>query len=435
MKKLTKKEFLKEAVNYHPEHNQRMHPSIEKKLANKNHHLGGHPSFPNSHDNQHFEEKIASDRFKDVITKSHRYGSPTKLGPQEVQQAFGILNQIISIEQNHKSALEQLAIKVVKKEFNLGNDIDLLPNLVGEEDIDFKGMKFDDNEEEQDQNQSDQEEYEPEDINDLENTHSEIHKRKLINALTQGAAKKGHYVFHLVEEDLNRIDPQLVNLYGKLMAITDLQYWMIDDEVIAQLAKTQEARVGEEQTGFKGDENDPREDAQTQDDTTHEDENPEDNKPYVRASGRIFPVLVHELIKGIMEVMAMHGLPQEPKLQKHVLSKSDFLNGESWDIRLGPGLWEKFLNAIDENDWDVRHHLYTEIVKMPANEFNSFMKELFAGTKSGKQKLVNLAKEIKKDIQEDEYEKNHSSTQQNPPIQNDDDDDWQDIDITDLFSK
>ena len=36
-------------------------------------------------------------------------------------------------------------------------------------------------------------------------------KRRFINSLIQGASKKGHYMFHLVEEQLNTINPRLLN--------------------------------------------------------------------------------------------------------------------------------------------------------------------------------------------------------------------------------
>ena len=52
---------LTEAIEYDDEH--RIHPDIEGKLRDRGHHLGDHPSFPAS-DDHHFEEKVASKRFK-----------------------------------------------------------------------------------------------------------------------------------------------------------------------------------------------------------------------------------------------------------------------------------------------------------------------------------------------------------------------------------
>ena len=42
----------------------------------------------------------------------------------------------------------------------------------------------------------------------------ERQKRRFINSLIQGSSKKALYLFHMVEERLNQINPDLVNLYS-----------------------------------------------------------------------------------------------------------------------------------------------------------------------------------------------------------------------------
>ena len=48
-----------------------------------------------------------------------------------------------------------------------------------------------------------------------------------------------------------------------------------------------------------------------------------------------FPVLVHELHKGVMEYLSLHGLPGDKELRQKVMDKTDFLEDEMWDLRLG----------------------------------------------------------------------------------------------------
>lgn len=406
MKKiLTKKEILNErSVEYDPQHPERMHPNIERSLSDKSHPLGGHPAFPPAVGGQSFEEKIASQRFKDVVGKVKRYSGTEKIDNNVLIKALGALKTIMEIERSHKDELEKLAVKLVKKEFGLKDQIDLVPKLT--DDIDLSGTQIDQPEvEPPTKKQQGQEpkdtEYDAEDVSDLENAESEVQKRRFINALIQGASKKGHYMFHLVEDDLNRIDPRLINLYGLIMSIGDYQYWMVDDETIRQMIEG--TKVGKVTTGREGDQNDPREE--------EDEEQPQQQKPagkkkmYVKGEGKIFPVVVHELIKGVMEVMSLPSLPKDPKMREYVLSKADFVMGENWDLRLGPGIWEKFLESIDENAWDIKNHLYQRIIKMPTSEFNSFMKELLAGTQKGKRELAQLAGEIKRDIIADQYDK------------------------------
>tara|TARA_R110000803_G_scaffold5996_1_gene19668 strand:- start:1223 stop:1846 length:624 start_codon:yes stop_codon:yes gene_type:complete len=71
------------------------------------------------------------------------------------------------------------------------------------------------------------EDKQPKSAKRMEELELEVDKRNVINAMMQGAAKKGHYVFHMVEDELNSIDPRLLGLYGKLMSLADLNYWII----------------------------------------------------------------------------------------------------------------------------------------------------------------------------------------------------------------
>ena len=388
MKKVfTKKQILSEApVDYDPQHPERMHPDIERKLADKSHHLGGHPAFPPTTGGQSFEEKIASQRFKDTVSNVKRYSGVQEINQQVLIDTLGALKTVLEIEKNHKDELKKIAVKLVKKEFGLKDQIDLIPDI--KDDLDFGGMQIEEPEEE----------YEAEDVEELEGAEAEVQKRRLVNAMIQGASKKGHYMFHLVENELNRIDPRLINLYGKIMSMGDYQYWMISDEQIREAIEA--SKVGKVTTGVTGDNKDPRDEEEQEEATGGERK-----KHYVHGEGLIFPVVVHELIKGVMEIMSLPSLPQNPKLREYVLSKTDFIQGENWDLRLGPGVWEKFLDAIDEDSWEVKNYLYQHIVKMPPQEFNSFMKELLAGTNKGKQELARLAGDIKQSIVSHNYEK------------------------------
>lgn len=383
---VTKKQLLSEkAVQYDPEHPERMHPDVERKLSSRSHHLGGHPAFPPTTGEQNFEEKIASQRFKDVVSKVKRYSGSQNIDQAVLMDALNALKTILEIEKNNKEELEKIAVKLVKKEFGLKDQIDLIPEMTDE--FDYSDMKMDEPEEE----------YDADSVEDLEDMEGEVQKRKLVNSMIQGSAKKGHYMFHLVEDDLNRVDPRLVGLYGKIMSIGDFQYWVTDDETIRDAFE--QTKFGKVSTGVTGDNKDPRTEEEQEEDTGGK------KKHYVHGEGLIFPVVVHELIKGVMEVMSLPSLPQNPKMREYVLNKTDFAQAENWALRLGPGIWEKFLDAIGEDSWEVKHYLYQHIIKMPPQEFNSFMKELLAGTNKGKQELARLAADIKQSIVAHNYEK------------------------------
>ena len=62
-------------------------------------------------------------------------------------------------------------------------------------------------------------------------------------------------------------------------------------------------------------------------------------------------------------------------------------------MRLGPGMWEKFVSCIDTEDYKLKQWLFSELTKLPAEQFHKFMKEILSN--SGKCKeVINHLKEL-----------------------------------------
>jgi len=59
------------------------------------------------------------------------------------------------------------------------------------------------------------------------NANKEVEKRRFLNAMTQGAAKKCSHMFHMVDDELTKIEPRLANKYTKMMAAADYMYYVI----------------------------------------------------------------------------------------------------------------------------------------------------------------------------------------------------------------
>jgi len=391
---------LVEGIEYDPQHPERMHPHIEKELRDDSHHLGGNKSIPRTGTEQHYSEKIASKRFKDLVAKVKRYWGVEVVNPRMAMEVMQLLRQAMMIEKDHTEALEQLAIDLVREEFDIPEDqVDMEAKLV-QGQISGEGM--------QQKSKENPEMPELESEEDYDRLNSEVQKRRMLNAIMQGAAKKGHYMFHMVEDELSNIDPRLIGIYGKLMSMTDLTYWMIPSMAGG-------SGGGEDDGGMKG---------------GREYLDLSGDKPKIVAEAWIFPVLLNELIKGSMELLAAHGLPEDEREAQYVIDKADFLESEVWDMRLGPGIWEKFIEAIDGDAYEIKHFLYYEIAQMPANEFHEFMKELLSGSNRGKQMLTDLANDIQKDIKDRESKQAMSDY----GFGDDEDDDIDDIDISDLFS-
>ena len=390
---------IKEQIEYDgPE---RMDPSIQSKLEKGETPMSDNPALPRKDDDEmdnSFEQLIASKRFKDVVDKVKRYTGVERVTQNELMNLQMMMMQAVQkvkqIESNNEGYLEQLAVDLVKKELSLPDDAfqyDVeLTSMPGQ--IDMSGMKQD-SEEPEDEDVIEQfgvSEDEAED--DLENFMAafekfdlEKAKRRFINSLIQGASKKGHYMFHLVEEQLNTINPELLNLYGVLMSINDLLYWILPDQMVMNAAASGQGMEGKEEV----------------DDST--------DPPTIKAKGLFFPILVHEIIKGVYEVMGTQGLPDDPKAAEMVMASQDTLPYEIWDLRLGPVIWEKFTQSypdkLYEDDMrEIQNYLFSRFSALTTEEFFEVAKMILSGSEEGKKIVSNMVDEIIEELQSQDYE-------------------------------
>ena len=390
---------VKEQIEYDgPE---RMDPSIQSKLEKGETPMSDNPGLPRKDEDEFdnsFEQLIASKRFKDVVEKVKRY-----TGVQEVSQnqlmnlqmmMMNAVQEVKQIESNNEGYLEQLAVDLVKQEMSIPDDAfqyDVeITSMPGQ--IDMSGMKSD-SEEPEDEDVIEQfgvSEDEAED--DLENFmvafekfDLEKAKRRFINSLIQGASKKGHYMFHLVEEQLNNLNPRLLNLYGVLMSVNDLLYWILPDQMVMNAAQSGQGMEGKEEV----------------DETT--------DPPTIRAKGLFFPILVHELVKGVYEVMGTQGLPDDPKAAEMVMASQDTLPYEIWDLRLGPVIWEKFMESYPEKLYEddmreIQNYLFSRFSALSTEEFFDVAKMILSGSEKGKEIVSKMVDEIIEELRQEEYD-------------------------------
>lgn len=307
----------------------------------------------------------------------------------------------MAIEAKHKKALEELAVKMVQEEFNIPEGVvDFTAELT--EDISLEGTRK--------EKLPTLVEVEFDDHDSIEMANKHVYKRRFLNAMTQGMPMRTLNMFHLVQEELSAMDPRLTPKYGKLMAAADYCYFVEPDmhEVVGQ-TDTPKGMVG----GIV------------------EVDLPSDESPncHVRAQAKTFPVLVHELCKGVMEIFSVGGLPEDEKIAEFVVGKADFLAAEPWDMRLGPALWLRFVNLFRPEHMKLKYNVYSELAALPVDEFNIKMREIMANTKAGQQIINDMCEACEKRIQEDAYR---------DEIGDDDSDgfslnDLDDIDINDLY--
>ena len=241
-------------------------------------------------------------------------------------------------------------------------------------------------------------------MGDMESFNLERSKRRFINSLIQGAAFKGGHMYVLVSNELNDMDPRLLNLYGVSQSLMEHAYWIFPD--MEQMAGGGGGQMGQSEVD---EETDP---------------------PTVKAKAVTFPLLVHELVKGVYEIFGTHGLPDDPRQQEMILNAEDTLPAEIWDSRLGPIFWEKFMatypmELFDEDKKHIQHYLFMRFSALDAKEFFRVANLILAGDPKGNKFIQDMVDDIVRELKKEEYRQ---------ALPNEDDDDNLDnIDISGLF--
>jgi hypothetical protein len=416
---MLKKKFIKEAPIDYGDRPERMDSGTQRKIETGQTPISKQPFMPKITGAQTFEEVIASERFKQVIENIRRYTNiPGPVDMRNIGQLqmllMSALREIVNIERQQKEYLENLSIELVRKELEIGlSEIEYESYLVSPSDISNEGFQMEPEEKSveeiaklfQTPEKDEDEEENPVEslLRALEEFNIERSKRRLINMFIQGAGAKAQYMYHLIEEKLNELDPRLLNLYGTLMSVNEMLYWILNENMLGNLMGSKAGSVEVD---------------------TNQD------PPKVVAKGVIFPVLLHELVKGTYEVIGKFGLPSNPEKQKMVTGYEDTLPAEVWDLRFGPVFWERLLNVYPDRIFEsgqrfIQNYLFQKFVMMSAEEFIDLTKMILSGNPKANQILDRMVKEISERLRELE----------NEASEEDEDDEFGDINIDDIFNR
>jgi hypothetical protein len=402
---ITKKQFLRLAeapIDY--EGPERMEPGIEKKITGKETPYHGFPAVPEM--DRDYIELISSKRFKDSVEKVRAAMGDTRAiqGSNPLMSlmmtAMQSMQQLVMIQMQNKEALEKLAVDLVRKEMGIPEDaMQFKAELVMQPMGSAEGMK-------QEPEMPSEEEIE-EFMGDVETFNLERAKRRFINSLIQGAAFKGGHMFNMAKNEINNINPRLMDLFTTTQALMEHAYWLYPD--MEGMAGGGGGQMGQSEVD---EETDP---------------------PTVKAKAMTFPLLVHELVKGVYEVFGTHGLPDDPKQQEMVLNAEDTLPAEIWDSRLGPIFWEKFtstypIELFEEDMKHIQHYLFMRFSALNAEEFMKVAKLILRGDPKGEQIIQGMVNDIIRELKEQDFKDAMGGEDDDY-----DDDDLSGIDISDLF--
>lgn len=413
---------LKEApVSY--EGPERMEPGIERKINQRQTPYAEHPALPQDGDRD-FIELVTSQRFKDSVDKVRRFLGDTSpiQGDNPMMglmgSIMGSLQQIKRYESQNKEYLENLAVDLVKKELGIPEgqlqfDVELVGNSMGasegmqrqpeepsEEDVEdaFK---------EGEEHQEEMEDF----MDSMEKFNLEKAKRRMINSLVQGAAFKGGHMYVLVSNEINRLSPELLNLYGVTQSLMEHLYWLYPD--MEGMAGSGGGQMGQSEA------------------------DPETDPPTIHAKGFTFPLLVHEIVKGIYSLYGDQGLPNDPVQRSMVVGAEDTLPSEVWDSRLGPIFWEKFRDAwpdklYEEDQRHLQQYLFMRLSQLEAKDFINLAKAILEDKPEAKRVLDRMVNEIVEILKKHEYESKMSDEDNDDDNYGDDFDDLDDIDLSSL---
>ena len=360
---------IKEQLDY-GDRPERMDPNLERKLASPE---GLYAQNPAMKKKEGDVQRLVSNRFQKVAEKLSDVTGIQNLSSQQTQgmiyqEMMRKLPNIMRIEAAHRDELEELAIEAALEESEVPVDWYKIEAYLNREPIDTSNFRMKPEEEDDEEEKDEEEEmeipsFDVEDLTDEERRELEIHKRNIINAIIQGAAKKGHYIFQKpdIKARLDEIDPSLYRDYLGIMAINDFLYFSME-QMIEMMSQTGQGIAGKVELDDNDEEGEEGEEGEETPDTV------------IKAFGLIFPILCHEIIKGLEEAKGRHGLPKDPEMAQRVMGQTDTLSNEPMQLRIGPEIVERIRFALPDKMYEPENKglinwFHTLLYQIEAQEF------------------------------------------------------------------
>lgn len=288
---------------------------------------------------------------------------------QASMESMQLLPQIMEAEKPYRDYLEEIAKDTLEKAFPIVKQagIQIIAKIVSPGTLKLK----DEDPPEEEQGNSD-----PPPL--------QVDKRRLINAITHGASIRGTKAYFVFRDIINTLDDTLLEKYNTIL---DSAYGIYDDDnaiamFMAMLSQNQGSLGGVSEADW---------DEETQTLT-------------IRASAIIFPILVHELVKGLYEILSLQGFSGDAEQNKRIVKQVDKVSNEPEDLRYGKFIYDALSAHYENSKYKnpaLRELLFVEIYKLPDKEFKEFVENSINETLSFSQKkwiattLENLDRENK----------------------------------------
>jgi hypothetical protein len=338
---------------------------VKSVLKNHKTSLGIHPSFPPEEETS-FDALITKERFNEVCEKVSLLNLDD-YSPKTLRILLqNKIDKCKEIESNFKESLENICYNYIIDLFQVPEGLVAFKCSLVENVNDSKAQVDSKND------------IQFRDIHHMTRLHDAVYKRRMINALITGGAHRLSFIEKGLIGELYELSPELPLLYREITILNDYLLFTKNNMGISDKNKRQSGIsyliIGDENTK---------------------------NKLVVEAE--IFPILLHESIKGFLEMFAAYGLPSSKKDCAYVISKADFINAEPWDMRLGPKLWDYLMDSFHNPTSNELPIILTILFSQGTEKFNSILQEIFGKTKRSKYLVNKILSKAQKEFNENEF--------------------------------
>jgi hypothetical protein len=379
--------------------------------------IKGSPGVPGEGDKQPGDKDYLSDiekRAKDRMGITGRE-NPMQLG----RRVMELLGDSIQMVRGKESKLEELAESIILNHFGdilHGVKLDIKLVKSGGDVAEF----MDEESEDEKDMPSFREVTDPELIR-------RIHKAKIGNVIIQGEAKNTKHILHSEESKLGINDifgeqrgDEIFTIWDEITKLADKMDWIIPIEAKADMMeRAPEGMAGAVKVDWEKEEEEQDEQEQEEQEKeidlskTEDDEPMEESfTPVIRARGIDFPMLLHETVKGIFELIAAVSQPGMDADEKEIeqaetvkINVSSFLD-EAEDFRTGPEIAADFRDFINKNSKasytpNMRAFIFGKMMDpnyMSSEEFLKLFRGILNETPEARKKVDSMIDEIISDL-------------------------------------
>lgn len=187
---------------------------------------------------------------------------------------------------------------------------------------------------------------------------NEVDKRKILNNLMQGEAQNVASLLHYGKDKIDAIDSDLFDNYVKLLTINKKFDWL-DSANLEDMMKQNPEMANAEEVDWE--------------------EKDGESIPVIKVRALDLPMLIHETVKGIYELIMAHAIPENPEMAKNIMEQTDTLTDEKEDIKFGPFIAADirdyivdYLKRNESNSQDIvniKEFIYGEMAIVKASKF------------------------------------------------------------------